>query len=324
MRILLIGNPIAGRGRGRRFIEHVRDALAQRGHQIEVFFTATGGDARRRTAQGVDGFDRLIVAGGDGTMNEVLNGLGDPTATPLVLCALGTANVMARELGLPRNPAGVARLVESERVRRLDMGLAEGLERGSPGPPLPPSPQVRAGTPALPEDAHPAPRRFLALVSAGFDSMVTEELARLRKGGLGFTGYIGPIIRLIPRYRPPKLEVIVDGRKPVSGAMVVVSHVRNYGGLFRITDRAACDSGRWDVCVMHRGSVPALMSYAASALRGRMSARRDVTYLTGTDITIRVTPDQPPVPLEIDGDFAGPTPVTLRLVPGAIPLVVPA
>jgi diacylglycerol kinase (ATP) len=289
MKVLVIGNPIAGRGKRRLPIARLCAELRRRGHEVEEFHTAAGGDARRRAAQGLNGAERLVVVGGDGTVNEVLNGLADVAAVPLVLYSLGTANVLGRELGLPRTPAGVADLVDHGRVRKIDMGLA-------------------------------GDRRFLALVSAGFDSMVTEELARRRKGGLGFTGYIWPIVRLIPRYRPPELEVSVDGGPTARGAMVVVSHVRNYGGLFAITDRAACDSGHLDICVLQRGSVPALISYAMTALRSGLSRRRDVTYLTGTEVTIN---SAAPVPVEIDGDFAGTTPLKVRLMPAAVPVIVP-
>jgi len=157
MRILIIGNPVAGRGRAARRITALELHLCRAGHEVEVFLTETGGDARRRASQVRDGIDRIVVVGGDGTLNEVLNGLPDPAKTPLLLLPMGTANVLARELGLPRQPEQAAGLIDRGVVRRLDMGSLGN-------------------------------RRFLALASAGFDAMVTQDLCTRRRGVLGFTG----------------------------------------------------------------------------------------------------------------------------------------
>jgi diacylglycerol kinase family enzyme len=192
-------------------------------------------------------------------------------------------------LGLPRHPGQTAGLVETGVVRRLDMGTL-------------------------------GQRRFLALASAGFDAMVTQDLCTRRRGVLGFTGYIPPIVRMMCRYRAPHLEVCVDAGPPCRGAMVVVSNVRNYGGLFRVTDRARCDSGHLDVCVLHRGAIPNLCAYALSALRRGLSHRRDVTYLTGR--TVRIESGDA-VPIEVDGDFVQTTPAEIGLQPALVPMVVP-
>ena len=290
MRILVIGNPIAGRGRAPRRITTLELNLCRAGHDVEVYLTTTSGDAGRRAAQ-VDGvIDRIIVVGGDGTLNEVLNGLPDPGRIPLLLLPMGTANVLARELGLPRQPEQTARLVEQGVVRRLDMGML-------------------------------GQRRFLALASAGFDAMVTRDLLGRRQGALGFTGYIMPILRMMRHYRAPHLEVHVDGHPPCRGAMVVVSNIRNYGGVFSITDRACCDSGHLDICVLHRGAIPNLCAYALAALGRGLSRRPDVTYLTGRSIRIE-SPQE--VPVEVDGDYAQATPVDIGVRPALVPMIVPA
>jgi YegS/Rv2252/BmrU family lipid kinase len=290
MRILVIGNPVAGRGRAARRITALELHLCHAGHEVEVYLTETGGDARRRAAQVRNEVDRIIVVGGDGTLNEVLNGLPDPAAIPLLLLPMGTANVLARELGLPRQPQHTADLMQRGVIRRLDMGTL-----GS--------------------------RRFLALTSAGFDAMVTRDLCARRRGALGFTGYIPPILRMMGHYRAPHLEVAVDGQPPCQGAMVVVSNVRNYGGLFSVTDRARCDSGHLDVCVLHRGAIPNLCAYALSALRRGLSRRRDVTYLTGRSVRIE---SHDAVPVEVDGDYAQTTPAIIGVQPALVPMIVPA
>jgi diacylglycerol kinase family enzyme len=126
---------------------------------------------------------------------------------------------LAHDLGLPRAPEPFARLVGTGAVRRLDMGLV-------------------------------GERRFLLVVSAGFDAMVVREIARTRSATLGYWGYARPIFRALKGYVPPRITIEVDDRPAVEGQLVVVSNTRNYGGLFTMADRARCDSGHLDICVL--------------------------------------------------------------------------
>ena len=151
MRVLVIGNPVSGGGRSGRLLERLVRSLEQKGHAVDVFLTEGAGEARRRAEQLEAGADRLVVVGGDGTLNEVLNGLPDPSRIPLTQLATGTANLLAHDLRLPFSVSGMTRLLENGSVRRLDMGLARD-------------------------------RRFLLVVSAGFDAMVTHEVQANRSG----------------------------------------------------------------------------------------------------------------------------------------------
>lgn len=299
MRVLIIGNPIAGRGRARERIAALEALLRERGHEVEVHLTRGAGDGGRR-ASGIDAGrpvtvpDRLVVAGGDGTVNEVVNGLSDPSSVPIALLPMGTANVLAHELGLPRSVAGVAEVVERGRARRLDLGVARGPW---------------------------GERRFLAVLSSGFDAMVVRELHRNRTGTMGYLKYVVGVLRQVGRYRPPRLRVSVDEVHGLEGAMVVVSKTRNYGGIFRIADRASCDSGVLDVCVLRRGGLAWLAWYGVGALCGGLSGRGGVHYLTGRRVSIDCAAG--PVPVEVDGDDLGDTPVSIGIRPGAVSVLCP-
>lgn len=289
MKALVIGNPIAGRGKAPRLIDALTRALRAEGLETDVYLTRAAGDARQRAGRIDAGVDRLVVVGGDGTLNEVLNGLTDPSRVPLTQLAMGTANVLAHELRLPRNPKALAAVVAHGRVRQLDLSIANG-------------------------------QRFLSLASAGFDAMVTREVQRRRKGELGYLGYAVPLIRALWSYRPPCLNVSVDGAESVTGAMVVVGNISNYGGLFAVADRARCDDGHLDICVLPRGSRLALTGYALAALARLLSKTTDVIYLTGRRVTID---SNSPVAYEIDGDYAGQTPLEIQLDPRTVPFIVP-
>jgi YegS/Rv2252/BmrU family lipid kinase len=290
VRILVIGNPAAGAGRARRRAEALVRLLEERGHEVEWFLTAKPGDARRRAAEREGEVDCIVVAGGDGTLNEVLNGLADPRGTPLVPMALGTANMLARELAIPRAPAALAALIDAHPLRRIDMGRIDGM-------------------------------RFLGVVGVGFDAMVTEAVRRRRHGRLGFRGYVLPILRTLARYRPPRLAVRLDGGAPIECGFAVVGNLHCYGGIMRVPADARCDSGHLDVCLFRRARRVDLVRYVWPAFRGTLASLPQVVARPATRIEIDA---DEAVPVEVDGDAWGTTPIRIEVEPRAVPIVAQA
>ncbi len=290
MRILVIANPRAGKGNTERQVDRLAHYLRQRGHHVEVFLSRRPGDPARRAAmvQG-DEFDRIVVGGGDGTVNAVINGLSDPSRIPLLHLATGTANILAKDLGLPVKPELLVPVIEDGVIVRADMGLL-------------------------------GDHRFLLVASAGFDAMVTERLTAARGKTLGYRGYVLPILKAMGQYRPPNLEVEVDGRHRLTGAMVMVLNSRHYGGIFVFDDEARLDSGSFQVCVFPRGSVTALVRYALSGLIRLAAKLPEVKRCSGGRVTINCSES---CPVEVDGEYAGTTPVVIKLCPSAIPLLAP-
>jgi YegS/Rv2252/BmrU family lipid kinase len=300
VKILVVANPVAGGGRARPAADALAARLASRGADTELHVTTGPGDAAAAAAAHEGRVDRFVVAGGDGTLNEVLNGLATPWRTPLALLAQGTANLLARELGLPTDPEGIADVVLGGRVRRLDLATVRETPPDSGAP-------ARA-------------RRFLLVASCGFDAQVVEVLARTRRGTLGFAGWLAPILRALATYRPPVLAVTVDAAQPFAAELVVVSNVRNYGGLFTVAERARPDSGHLDVVALERASRRNLVRAAVAARRGRLSRLPGVRYETGRSVAIRCAQ---PVPVEVDGEEFGATPVAIDLEPRVVPVLVP-
>jgi len=163
-------------------------------------------------------------------------------------------------------------------------------------------------------------RRFLLLLSAGFDAAVTEQLRRHRPKRLGYTGYFMPIVRALLEYRETKLHVTVDDGPPVVGQVAMVLNVRYYGGYFVFSDRARLDSGCFEVVVIPDGSVPNLFRYAVSALFRRMRYCQDVVCFRGRRVRIE---SEEPVFVQVDGDYFGTTPVDVELVPAGVAVVAP-
>lgn len=264
--------------------------LGQRGYQVETFLSATAGEARRRAQFLEPEVETLVVVGGDGTVNEVLNGLGDPSRISLAVLPAGTANVLARELSLPEKPDQLVLSIEKGCWRRLDMGIQ-------------------------------GDRRFLLFLSAGFDATVAEEVRRRRGSSLGYPGYTFPIVRALRRYRQPRMTIWVDEQKIAEGGYVLVSNTRNYGGIFTFAYAARCDSGWFDVCIFPRCTKLALGRYYLAAFRGRIWKEGEMLYLTGKRVRIE---SEEPVAVQVDGDYSGTTPVDLHIVPASVSIVVPS
>jgi diacylglycerol kinase family enzyme len=292
VRVLVIGNPAAGLGGAHGGAGDLVRALEARGHQVESAITAARGDAGRHAAAAEGKVDCIVAAGGDGTLAEILNGLADPRATPLVPKPLGTANMLARALGVPADPAALAALIERGAPRRLDLGLA----------------RFGDGT-AL---------RFLSVAGIGFDGQVTEALARTRRGRLGFRGYALPITRTLLGYRAPRLAVRLDGGAPVTCGFAIVGKLSNYGGVLRVTPHAEPDDGRLHACLFLRATGRDLFRFVVPAFRGTLGARSDVLLRPAGALEITAPG---PVAVQLDGDYVGTTPVTLTLVAGAVPVL---
>ncbi|MFH1349947.1 MAG: diacylglycerol kinase family protein [Pseudomonadota bacterium] len=284
----MIGNPAAGYGFNKTRIYGLVRILEDRGYEVKTHVTASPGDARRMACQIGQDEAILLVAGGDGTLNEVINGLNDPSRIPLLLFPMGTSNSMAKELGLSKRLDSVANTLEQGMIRRVDMGRV-------------------------------SERRFLLFVSAGLDAMVTREVLRRGRTGLGYGRYIIPIIKTLASYRAPDLKVVVDGHE-LRGGMVLVSNTRPYGWIFRMADLARCDSGHLDICVFPGRKVSDFLRYAHAASLSRVSKIHDVHYVTGREIFID---SNEPVPVQVDGDYYGTTPIRINFYPSFVPILVP-
>ncbi len=290
LKVLVIGNPAAGSGRGRERSARLVRALEARGHAVEFYATRAPGDARRHVAEREGSVDRIVAAGGDGTLNEIVNGLADPSATPIAPLALGTANMVAVALGVPRDPDALAKLVEADRVRRIDLG--------------------EVGT-----------TRFLGVVGVGFDALVTEEVRAKRRGPLGYSGYAVPILRALARYRPPRLHVRIDGAPAIECGFAIVAKLPNYGGLFAVTPAARMDSGHLDLCLFRNATIPGLVGIVWPSWRGTLAKRDDVVVTTATHLAIESAGDEP-VSVQIDGDAWGKTPIEITVQPRVVPMLV--
>lgn len=286
-RVLLIANPVAGRGRGERMAHELAQHLRTAACEVDLRLTRARGDAERWTRETGASARFVVSVGGDGTLREVLAGLDDATI-PVVTAPLGTANVLSIDLGLPREPAAIAAMALRGRTQTLDVARANGV------------------------------LSFL-VTGVGLDAAVVHEVERRRRGPISKLDYVPAAARALRGYRAPRLEVELDGA-PVDGpvGMLLLSNVIHYGGSFRLSPGRKLDDGAFEVYLFRDARLLAL---------GRLAARAFFASLPGGSCEMRrarhvLVRSDARTPYHVDGDRGGHTPLEFEVC-GQRRLIVP-
>ena len=281
--VLVIFNPAAGRRRARR-IAAALHGLRAAGIGFLLRRTEGRGDAEH-LARAAGPEATVVVAGGDGTANEATNGLLAGGGGRLALIPLGTANVLAAELGIEGAAGGIAAL-EAGRI----LGYRPGLANGS---------------------------GFLMMAGVGFDAHVVAGISPRTKRLLGKGAYVLEMLRQLQRFPFPSYRVTVDGVVR-QAASVVVARGHFYAGRFVLAPEARLDRASLHVCLFRRAGRLAVLRYAIALGLGRISRGPGLEILIGRQILI-----EGPVgdPVQGDGDIIAKLPVLITLSPTAIELV---
>lgn len=285
MKTLLIVNPKAGRRRKTSAVEEIAAALRQPFVQLSVHQTTGPGDATvaaRQAAQ--DGFELVVAAGGDGSLNEVANGLVG-TEVELGLVPVGTENVLARELGIPLSIHQACRHLLDKVPRWIDVGKA-------------------------------GDRYFVCFAGIGFDAHVAHNLDPQRKASLGAVAYFLTSFERIGSYRKAvrTATLKVDGQEITSSFwMMLVGNIQNYGGGLKPAPRARMDDGLLDLCLYPVTGYPATVRQMVSTRGGRHLDLPGMLYYQAKRIEIATDPVEQ---IQLDGDpWSGTTPLTIEVVP---------
>lgn len=289
VRILVIHNPVAGRGR-RRLLRKLLKTLTQRGHLVRTRLTTHRGDARS-VARATKDTDVIIAAGGDGTVTEVVEGLaerGNEQTLPAIgFLPLGTANVLAWELGLPRHPDGLVKLVEQGRTLDVTPGMAND-------------------------------RRFTLMASVGLDARAVAAVGSRMKRTLGGGAYVIAAFRAL-RQVAPTYAVTIDGRS-CDARTVIVTRARRYGGPFVLAPDAGLDTRALRIVMLRSYGLRAALRYGVALAMGRLHRLDDVAVASGRTVTISGPPDDP---VQMDGDVAGRLPLTVSMNGRTVPFLIP-
>lgn len=296
MRACIIFNPTARGDKARHFRKHLNEFAGG----VALKPTQAPGDGRRLAAEAVrDGFDTLVAAGGDGTVNEVLNGIADApegfARARLAVLPLGTVNVFARELGLPLRLRAAWQVVLKGGERKIDAPFAEF---------------------AAPDGSRQR-RHFAQLAGAGLDARAIRLVDWETKKRFAQFAYVLAGLKAMREPQPP-IMVEADGQT-VTGELVLVGNGRFYGGSLPVFPDAKLDDGLLDVCVFPRVHWGLIARYAFGFVTGRPLVPRDVKVLRAPRACL--TADS--VPFEVEGDWCGMLPVELGILPRVLRVVVP-
>jgi diacylglycerol kinase (ATP) len=290
-RALIVFNPAAGQAEqllGE--LQACGDILRAGGWEVELTPTAGPGDGTRIAREAAEaGYTVVIAAGGDGTINEVINGLAG-THTALGALPIGTMNVWIRELGLPLQPRAAAEALLRARIRPIDLG--------------------RAGQ-----------RYFLLMAGVGFDAAVVTEVRSREKRLLGAFAYVLRALDLATRFRGTRVRLVVDGKLLRRRTlMIVLGNSQLYAGVMKITARASIDDGLLDLCVIKGNSLLEAPMRLLSIFLQRHTGDREIEYHRARSVTIDAREQ---LPVQVDGDHIGHTPITIEAIPGALYALLP-
>jgi YegS/Rv2252/BmrU family lipid kinase len=292
-RIAAIFNPHSGGGGYRRDVPLIFSALRGLGYTVEELQTAEPGDASRLARAAVAaGFDIVAALGGDGTVNETINGLAG-SDVPLAIIPTGTVNVLAMELGIPLDPPDAVKLLAdvAGHVSWIDLGLA-------------------------------GDRHFALMAGVGMDAAVVASMHPSMKKALKEAAFaVQGLATYLTREEP--LIRVVSEERTVEGYFAVFGNSSNYGGAFGITPLADMRDGLLDVCVLKDKSLVSTVWYWTAALINAHIKHPKVEYFRTESAHIATVEEGKEVLVQTDGELAGSLPMECKVVPHALRVVVP-
>ncbi len=296
MKATLIFNPVAGQREVRSHLRNVVGFLAEQGWVVEWTETTPEIDATMLASQAVSqGAEVVIAAGGDGTINGVVNGLVGHSNVRLGILPTGTANVWARESGIadisllgPNLEAAGKVLVEGVTLQ-VDVGRAND-------------------------------RYFLLMAGAGLDALVTQRIDQSAKRRVGAFAYAWTAVREALKYRGTQVHIRIDGVELVRNAwLVTISNSKLYA-LVPLAVEASVNDGLLDIGIFTGRSWPHYLRHTVNVVLRRHTHDPEVEFLRGREIFISAMPQ---LPVQVDAEPVGMTPMTFTVVPGALRVIVP-
>ena len=282
---VVIFNPTARGARARKLRARV-DSLAR---GAILCATSHSGEAEvlaRHAAE--EGYEKIVAAGGDGTVNEIVNGIAGKDVS-LGLLPLGTMNVFATELGLPANDLSRCwEIIQENRTRPVDLASANG-------------------------------KHFVQLAGVGLDAQAVKETSRAFKRNFGPLSYLISAAQISSR-PPPLLRIESENAVTEEGSFVLVGNGRLYGGRLPFFKQATLDDGLLDVIVFKRLNYLDMIRYLQNVVFTSQITSPEVEYFQ-TD-RLRVSSDQS-VPVEVDGELIGNCPVEFKIRSGGLRVLAP-
>ena len=289
-RILVIANPVSGRGAAQKLLPLVEPTLGEAGHEVRVRLTERAGQACEFAA-GSDAqwADALVSIGGDGTLNEVINGRGQ-SEIAVGIVPLGTGNVAAKEFRIPQDPQEALRTIAAMQTREIDLGDAG-----------------KAGL-------------FVCMLSAGVDAQIVKRLKEERQGAMKMRDYLPLVWREMKASPTYSISVEVDGKKlDKTSAYVNCANTRCYGGPLEFVSQAKADDGHLDLLTLDCNVRTRFLLMLFGAMMRQFHRVPGASVHKVRQVSLQ---SDGPVPFQIDGEYRGELPVEISIREKALKIIV--
>ena len=291
MRVLLIVNPKSGANAAKTVVPKLEEFFLGHNVETEIYYTKHSGDATRRARYAVSSkkaYDAIVACGGDGTVNEVVNGIAD-SHQALGIIPLGTENVLATEFDIPFAPLKAAKIILAGKTDRIDVGNANG-------------------------------RHFMLMAGVGYDAHVASRLKPMLKKLLGTTAYHITALKELFNYKNHELEIIIDKKAMVKGSYVVAGNTKLYGAELRLTPHADMKDGLLDVCIFKGKDAVGFVHFIIRTFAKKHLTMKEVEYFKAKEVIVK---SDKPVLGHVDCELIGNTPITITICPRMLTLIIP-
>ena len=304
MKYYIIVNPISGRGLGEKSIPHIESSLRESGLDFTLVRTERVWHAAELAENAVrDGYDVIVCASGDGTINEAINGImrarqAGFTKSVFSVLSIGTGNDFSGGTGIPTNLNDSLRSLVANKRKKIDLGLVKGGD-------------------------YPDGRYFGNGIGVGFDAAVGNEAIKVRwtRGLLAYL--IGVIKTVFLYYDPPHVEIILDDKETIDqvSLMISVMNGRRMGGGFQMAPESKPDDGLFDLCIAETASKGRILAMIPYFLKGTQASLPEIQMKRASKISIKSLDRT--FPAHADGEFIclDGSALTLELLPSELEII---
>ncbi len=304
MKYFVIVNPTSGRGLGEKSIAHIESNLKENGLDFTLVRTERmwhAADLAEQAAQ--DGYDVIVCASGDGTINETINGMmrarkNGHNKTALTVLGIGTGNDFAGGTGIPTNLNDGLKALKGNKRKKIDIGLVKGGD-------------------------YPEGRYFGNGIGVGFDAAVGSEAIKIR-WARGLPAYLIAVIKTVfLYYDPAQVEIILDGKEIIkqTSLMISVMNGRRMGGGFQMAPDSLSDDGLFDLCIAETASKTRIMQMIPHFIKGTQATLPEIQMKRAKAISIKSLDKT--FPAHADGEFIclNGSHLTLELLPSELEII---
>lgn len=282
-RARIIYNPTSGREAMRSDLVDILAVYEQAGYETSAFATTPAPNSAKNeaTRAAKEGFDLIVAAGGDGTLNEVINGIAGLEKRPtLAIIPAGTTNDYARALRIPRDdPIAAAKLILRKNKKfKIDLGQA-------------------------------GDNYFMNIAAGGTLTELTYEVPSQMKSLFGYLAYLAKGAELLPRVKPVEMNIKYDDHEYKGKAsMILIALTNSVGGFEQIVPDASLDDGKFTMIIVKESSLAGMMRLMAKALQGKHIGDPGIVYAKASDIDV-IPVNQDRVMINLDGEYGGDAPM---------------